>query len=46
MKKEEILKDLEVLGVSLYNKFGTGSYKERCLIHDLKTKVKDLEVKE
>jgi hypothetical protein len=41
-KQTEILKDLDKLGEELYSKFGTDSYVQRCIIHDLKTKVQAL----
>lgn len=42
MTKDEIIKELDKLGNTLYSKFGTDSYLERCTIHDLKTKIKAL----
>jgi hypothetical protein len=42
MTKQEIVKELHELGASLYNKFGTESYVERCIIHDLEDKINQL----
>jgi hypothetical protein len=44
MTKDEIVKELSELGEVLYSKFGTDSYLERCTIHDLKTKIKALNI--
>jgi len=38
--KNEIIKELDDLGKTLYNKYGTDSYLERCTIHDLKGEIK------
>lgn len=37
---EGILQTLDGLGETLYIKFGTDSYNERCVVHDLKEEVK------
>jgi hypothetical protein len=44
MTKEDIIKELDKLGNTLYEKYGTDSYLERCTVHDLKTKVKALNI--
>jgi hypothetical protein len=44
MTKDEIVKELDELGKTLYSKFGTDSYIERCTIHDLKDKFKALTI--
>lgn len=43
-KIKEIEQRLSDLGFSLNEKFGSDSYKERCLIHDIKADLLKLEI--
>lgn len=38
--QEAIIKELDDLGKVIYKKFGTSSYTERCMIHDIKESIK------
>lgn len=39
---DKIIKDLELIGSEIFNKFGTESYNIRCELHDIKEKLRKI----